>query len=313
MPLVSVIMPVKNGADFIEAAISSVLNQSFQDVELVVVDDQSDDRTREVLASIISPKIKVLSTAGSGGLVSALNLGIDSSSGKYLARLDSDDISHLHRFEKQVSVLDSSPATALCGTWARTFGSVNRQIRYPTTSAEIKSRMLFSNPFAHPSVMIRRQALDEAGLAYDQNYPVAEDFRLWAEISRHWEMANIPEELLLYRVHAGQVSERQSATRKKSVSALLESMLTWAGVELEPQELELHSEISFNAFLLGERPLMFSRIRSWFQKLENTNFTNNYSGAAMMKRETRFQMRRLLKFGAVAPVRRFRSLMEKGQ
>jgi glycosyltransferase involved in cell wall biosynthesis len=313
MPLVSVIIPVKNGVDFIEAAVSSVLRQTFRDFEIIVIDDQSHDGTRDVLEALDAPMMKIVETTGMGGLVSALNLGMAQSTAKFIARLDADDIALPTRLDKQVKLLEDSPATGMCGTWVRTFGSANRRIRYPTTSGEIKSRMLFSNPFAHPSVMIRRGALDNMSLAYDNDFPVAEDFRLWTELSQRWELANIPEELLRYRVHAGQVSERNATKRMQSVTKILEEQLSWAGVDVSPHELNLHSAISFNPFLLGQNIAILPRVRDWFHKLEGTIFTENYSTPQLMKRETTHQMRRLIRYGALAPVQQVRSKILRGR
>lgn len=306
-------MPVKNGVEFIEAAISSLLRQTFRDFEIIVIDDQSHDGTRDVLEAMDAPMMKIVETTGTGGLVSALNLGVAQSAAKFIARLDADDIALPTRLEKQVRLLEGSPSTGMCGTWVRTFGSANRRIRYPTTSGEIKSRMLFSNPFAHPSVMIRRGALDNVSLAYDNDFPVAEDFRLWTELSQRWELANIPEELLRYRVHAGQVSERNATTRMQSVTKILDAQLSWAGVDVSPKELNLHSALSFNPFLLGQNPAILPRVRNWFHKLEGTIFTENYSTPQLMKRETTHQMRRLIRYGALAPVQQVRSKILRGR
>lgn len=272
MPLVSVVLPVKNGQDYLKGTIQSLQSQTFQDFEIILIDDQSTDRSVQIAVETETKKLKVLTTNHEGGLVNALNLGIQNSSGKFIARLDSDDLAVPTRFEKQVKLLHNEPKVIVCGSWAQTFGKSNRLLKYPQSSDAIRAQMLFSNPFAHPSVMMRRSAF--ANISYNKNYPVAEDYQLWTELSKIGELVNIPEKLIKYRVHSGQVSERKAEIRRASVSRIYENLFNESGLDFSPDELALHFEIANNAFFLVRNPPR----KAW-----STDGFQNYPGLISMR------------------------------
>jgi hypothetical protein len=207
IPLVSVILPVFNAERYVGAAIQSILGQTLSDFELIVIDDGSTDASLKRVAALSDPRVRVLVNPGNLGLVRTLNRGVDTARGRFVARMDADDVAHSRRLERQVQHLDSTGAD-VCGTWIRFFGAENRVVRYPASHDGICLRMLFETPMAHPTVLARRELL--CGAPYDPAFLHAEDYELWSRLIRQGaRLANLSEVLLDYRVHSLQVSSAQ--------------------------------------------------------------------------------------------------------
>lgn len=204
-PLVSVILPVYNGAATVREAAASILVQTFMDFELIVVDDASTDDTPRILASLKDPRLRVFSLTENCGRNAACNRAAATARGDYLAMLDADDSSLPKRLERQVAFLQAHPDIALCGGWARLVDEQGRSAewRQPTEPAAIRAAMLRSNPFIHSTMMIRRRAFEEAG-GFDQAERFwAADYDLYLRIVARHPAANIPEILAVYRSHGG--------------------------------------------------------------------------------------------------------------
>lgn len=182
-PRVSVVMPVHNGGDYLAHAVGSILAQSFADFEFVIVDDGSTDATAERLRryGAADPRVRVLSQA-KAGLVAALNHGCGHAGAEYIARMDADDIAFPGRLARQ----------NVC----------------PTSHAEIVAALRTYTCFTHPSVMLRATALAAVG-GYRYAYGPAEDYDLWLRLSERYQVANLPDPLLYYRVYPDQLSVRQ--------------------------------------------------------------------------------------------------------
>jgi hypothetical protein len=207
MPRISVVLPVRNGAGFLEHALESVLSQTLRELELIVVDDGSTDRTPEILAraAVRDRRVRVL-PGGSSGVVPALNEGCAAADAPFIARLDADDVALPERLEQQVAVLEAHPEVGLVGGGyfvidAR--GARRATFRLPTHDAALRARLAKYNVFAHPAVAFRRDAFERAG---GYRLAEAEDYDLWLRISEHWQLASVPEPVLEYRYHHGQVS-----------------------------------------------------------------------------------------------------------
>lgn len=226
MPIVSVLLPVHNASAFLKMAIESILNQTFRDFELIVIDDASTDGSAAVLDDLHDPRIVRISFEENQGIVNALNSALKKVRGQYIARMDADDIAHPSRFEEQVDYLDRHPNTVVVGSWIQGVGDVRRQYihRYPVDNDEIKSCLMFENPFAHPSVMIRRTVLEKLTGPYSPDFPYVEDWELWTRLIRFGEGANIPRPLLQYRIHAKSSSKRfgqiQGASKRKLLQGI---------------------------------------------------------------------------------------------
>lgn len=207
-------MPVYNGEKYLESSVSSILNQSCSDFELLLIDDGSTDNSLKILKKFEEQddRVRVI-TRANRGLSNTLNEMIDLARGRWFARMDMDDIALPRRFELQLKWLENTGAD-ICGTWAKCFGgSDNRIIRHGITDESIKLELLFGCAFVHPSVLIRSEAIKS--LRYDPALDSAEDYDLWVRAARAGlKLANIPEVLLMYRVHDSQFSSVASSLQK---------------------------------------------------------------------------------------------------
>lgn len=200
-PKISIILPVYNGDLFLKEAIHSILTQSLEDFELIVVNDGSTDTTLEIIKTFSTdPRIKFISRENRG-LVASLNEGIELSSGSYIARQDADDISEPDRFKKQFELLQSNPSTVIVGSSIKTLdmkGSIKNKHFVIQNNNALKAELLVRSPFAHGSVMIRKSALVKAGGYQQADWP-AEDYGLWVRMASLGKFANLKETLYQYR------------------------------------------------------------------------------------------------------------------
>jgi len=205
MSCVTVIMPVYNAARYVAEAVESILAQTFTDFEFIIIDDGSTDETPAILARYSDPRIRVVRKECNEGLVAALNLGIELARGKYLARMDADDVSLPQRFEKQVAALDRMPDVAVLGTKAIQIDISGRFIEHVVSVTEpsaIRRRLEAGiTPIVHPSVMMRTHFIRQLG-GYRTAFRHAEDKDLWLRaIERGAQIRNLNGVLLLHRAN----------------------------------------------------------------------------------------------------------------
>jgi len=209
-PLVTVLVAVSNGERYLPIALQSVLGQTESDLELVVVDDGSADATPALLEAIHDPRLRVLRNEERQGLASALNRGLDEARGRYVARLDADDVAFPQRLERQLQRMTVGSPIAVVGSAVMELDAAGRPGRVhtmPFGPAAVRWAALFGSPFFHPSVLVDRQVLDGHGLRYDTGYLESEDYDLWTRLLGHADGDNLAEPLVLYRVHPGQASQ----------------------------------------------------------------------------------------------------------
>ena len=210
-PPISVVMSVFNGQAFLAEAIESVLGQTFRDFELLIIDDGSTDGTAEILSAFAQRdrRIRIVSHPNKGRAQS-LNIGINLAAGKYIARMDADDVALATRFEEQVEFMNEHPDIVVLGGAVElidTKGQVLHTVRRPLEDAEIRVAMLSYSPLYHPAVMMRKEAVVAVG-GYREALLDADDYDLWLRIAEFGRMANLDRVILRYRVHADQVSLR---------------------------------------------------------------------------------------------------------
>lgn len=238
-PLVSVLLPVYNGAPYLHAALESVFSQTFDDFEVIAINDGSGDSSGDILRSVSDPRFRYFEQANQG-LAATLNRAIHEARGIYLARQDQDDLSRPDRFAKQVAYLDEHPEYGLLGTWAEIWlenvpGA--RAHRHPTENHEIQFDLLFDNPFVHSSVMFRRSLVETiGGYSTDRSRQPPEDYELWSRMARHCRAANLPELLLVYREMPSSMSRDGVNPFLDRVIAISVENLAWATGRSLPDE-----------------------------------------------------------------------------
>lgn len=206
-PLVSVVMPAYNADLFIDSALQSLIEQTYQNIEIIVVNDGSTDGTAEKIKkySKFDERIKIINTKNNG-VAKALNRGIKEAKGEYIARMDADDISARSRLEKQIKFLINNKSIGIVGSAAKAIDSEGRELGKVLLKPENHNcllwYMLFRNPFIHPTVVFRSEIIKK--LMYIDT--ASEDNELWARAVKYTRFYNMPEPLLYYRVHDSQVS-----------------------------------------------------------------------------------------------------------
>ncbi len=216
MVQLSIIIPTFNAERYIKEAIDSILSQTFQDFEILIIDDGSDDRTLDILKGYNNQRIKIL-YGPKKGISAALNLGIDSAKGEYIARMDADDISLPSRFEKQIKFMSKNTDIDICGTSALRFTENGNSYVWskPENDIDIKTMLLIDVPMIHPTIMFRKSTLDKYNLKYSEKYNASEDFDMWVRASKFAKFYNIQEVLLKYREHSNNASITNEDKGKK--------------------------------------------------------------------------------------------------
>jgi len=220
MARVTVLMPVYNGEKYLREAMESILNQTFRDFEFLIMNDGSQDQSVNIINSYNDPRIRLIHNERNLGLIHTLNRGIEQAGGEYIARMDSDDISLPHRLSKQVDFMDRRPEIGICGAWIEYFMGLGDVIRLPITDGEIKASLPVMCPLAHPTVMFRAAVVRRHGLWYSHDFPHAEDYELWRRAAGVTCFANIPEVLLKYRIHPGQICQTRIAEQQATINRI---------------------------------------------------------------------------------------------
>jgi glycosyltransferase involved in cell wall biosynthesis len=217
-PNVTVLMSVYNAEKYLEKAIDSILNQTLKSFEFLIIDDGSNDRTAEILKSYDDPRIKIITNEKNIGLTKSLNKGLRRIRGEYIARMDSDDISLPDRLAKQVYYLNTHPEVGVLGSATQIIdgcGNLSYIYRFPVEHGLIRWCLLFYNPIVHPSVMIRREVLDQIG-GYHLHTIRAQDYDLWWRLSKVTRLGNLPDVLLYLRKHKESITEKHLVQQRKS-------------------------------------------------------------------------------------------------
>ncbi len=223
-PLVSVLLPVFNGEEFLKQTIESVLNQTFVNFEFIIIDDGSTDSSRQIINSFDDQRIVFIENSENLQLIKTLNKGLEIAKGNYLARIDADDYMHPTRLEKQVHFLDAHMDYVLAGSSVQLVrdgieieGDI---IKYYSDHDDIVFSMSFYCPFIHPTIMLRMCIVREHQLKFDLGYLHAEDYEFWTRIVRYGKVYNLDENLTYYRVHSNQISNVHLDFQKKQMKKI---------------------------------------------------------------------------------------------
>lgn len=219
-PMVSVLMSVYGEPlEWLREAVGSILQQTYTDFEFIIVNDNPE---REELDGFLREsatgdrRIHIIRNPENIGLTKSLNIGLRECRGRYVARMDADDVSHSTRFEKQVAYMDAHSDVVVCGTDINYFGDVpvaTYSDWIHESDEEIKAQMLSNSGFAHPTVMIRREVLEANSISYDEAYRQGQDYRLWEQLYDFGKFANIGQKLYGYRLSASQVSKKSNTAQ----------------------------------------------------------------------------------------------------
>ncbi|GMT49866.1 MAG: glycosyl transferase [bacterium] len=270
-PKVSVNMPVYNGEKYIDEAIQSILNQTFKDFELIIIDNASTDQTVKKIQAYQDPRIRLIQNPKNMGLVFSRNKALSESKGDYIAVLDADDIAYPTRLAEQTRFMDEHSDFALIGTWTEVFNSYGQILSYwkPEFSPkELLVHSLFINPLAHSSAMIRKTALPDQ--RYQKDYAPAEDYDLWVRIASKHKVGNIPKVLVQYRAHQNSTGSQQKDTQIQNARKIYLYQLENLGLIPDEDELNLHCIIGKLYHNNMPRHIL-NKTEAWLMKLWQAN------------------------------------------
>lgn len=296
---ISVVMPTYNTeVSILKEAVDSILNQTFGDFEFIIIDDGSTNSSVEYLKNIQDQRVKIIRNDTNIGITKSLNIGLRVAKGKYIARMDSDDIAFLDRFEKQYAFMESHPDVFICGAQARYFK--DKALPVPDSDNQIKKqsvfikkkasrgkgnteiinskmedmesyrvRMLFTNPGpVHPTAFFNHEKLIQYKIEYNEEIVYAQDYDLWMRISSVGKICTLPEVLLYYRVHSGQITKEH---RKKQIQCdqitqrrLLEQLIGY----ITEEDLSFHYQHSSG---FNSNAKISLRAAQWYDRILSAN------------------------------------------
>jgi glycosyltransferase involved in cell wall biosynthesis len=265
-PRVSVVVTVYNGERFLEEALRSILDQSFTELELVVVDDGSSDRTLEVAHSIRDNRLKVVAE-GRVGRAAALNRALEEAEAPLVALMDADDVALRSRIARQVEFLNTNPEVGFVGTWFTAISEDGRPLYTKTTllrDPDLRRRFLVGTPVAGGTAMIRRTVFDEVG-GFRAAFVPSEDSDLWRRAIMRVRAANIPEVLYLYRMRPGSLSDAHRDVQDRHRRTIVADL--WRTLEVPTYGVgEIRSSLAFYRSVGGPHGAEVVREYLWHER-----------------------------------------------
>ena len=276
-PDISVIMPVYNVDKYIVTAIQSILCQTFENFGLIIIDDASQDRTNDLIKQFHDSRIINFQNGINMGIANTLNKGINIARGKFIARMDGDDISKPNRLEKQLDFIKSNPNLIICGTHMDLInkdGNFIKMQKKQIGTENVRLALFFGHTsMAHPSIIIKKEMLNAFCLRYDSAFYYAEDYDLYCRATQYSLMNNLDESLIQYRIHDESVSKKHFFQQQTDAKAALYLHLKRLKVPFTLEQLRIHSKIAFDDKTFAPS---IDEIKLWFNHLRKWNRTNNY-------------------------------------
>ncbi|MBN2790216.1 MAG: glycosyltransferase [Candidatus Delongbacteria bacterium] len=274
-PQISVIMSVYNSELYLKESVDSILNQSFSDFEFIITDDCSSDTSLIILEDYAKQddRIVLLKNLENIGLTKNLNKMLDIVKGKYIARMDSDDISKPERFLKQYSFMEDNSDVGVLGTNIQFFGKYNELTELPLSHDEIKVELLFRDVIMHPTVFMRKSVLDEHKFRYNEEFQISQDYELWSRMVKYTKFANLTEPLLKYRFLSSNITNSTTKDyRKTFLKRIFLAQLEVLGLKPDESEITTHINLSTNKILDKFEDLKL--ILAWINNLIKANDDN---------------------------------------
>jgi glycosyltransferase involved in cell wall biosynthesis len=243
-PLISVILPTYNRLDFLPETVESILNQTFSDFELIIINDGSTDNTESWVKEQTDERIRYIGYSKNQGVSYARNQGLDAARGKYIAFIDSDDINEKTRFEKQVAVLEADIQIAVCSSNIQYFGLRKEVLKYKEKPLPFRIKALFQTPFHFPASMMRRSFLEKENIRFRPEIQSADDYYFLMKIMAKGKAVVIQKTLYQYRWHEGSISLKKR--KEQDANALAISQMAFEDIlNLKLNDVELNSILRF--------------------------------------------------------------------
>jgi glycosyltransferase involved in cell wall biosynthesis len=251
---ISVVLSIYNGEKFLKEAVDSILSQTFSAFEFIIINDGSTDSTDEIISQYTDSRIVYINNPTNRGLTNSLNIGLSRSRGKYIVRMDGDDIALPNRLQVQFDYMETHPETGICGSSTNLFyenKTKKQRVDFAADDLKIRAFTFFQSPFCHPSVIIRKEVLDQHHLKYPENYYRAEDYGLWIELLKYTKGANILSVLLHYRKHEESetaIADKKIEDRIEVVKRVQEQYLRQNEIFLQPEQIDVYTRFTDRSF-----------------------------------------------------------------
>ncbi|WP_304067734.1 glycosyltransferase family 2 protein [Pedobacter glucosidilyticus] len=243
-PDITVFMAVYNGERFLREALNSILQQTFQNFELLIVNDGSTDHSENIIHQYTDPRIRLINNQKNQGLVITRNIGLQEAKGKYIAILDSDDIALPQRLEIQYNFMENHPDIAICGSKAIQFNHLNEEVLIDVPTDYLAERLIFGNVFVNSSIILKRAAALEVG-GY-QNYSLGEDYDLALRISEFYPIANLNQILVKYRVHQHNITLTENKALSQEELKIIKALYLRWSIDVSEREIAIHHAILYS-------------------------------------------------------------------
>lgn len=277
-------MPVFNAGRYVALTVKSLLEQSYRDFELIIVNDGSEDNSEEIISTFRDSRIRLINNPGNKGIVYSRNRGLTEAGGKYIAPFDADDIARKDKFEKQIAFLEKNPDFGMIGSWVLLIDENGKQLRKKwklnAPPGRIPSILLFRNYFAQPAVVIRKEAIPENG--YVQGYDIGEDYMMWLEIAGKFKTWNYPDYLLKCRIYPGSMMQREAHNMTGREKKIYDSIYRSFGFDLSERQLFLLLTIKNNSSA-GDPGLLSEIEYLLIQILDKNKEVEKYDRQELMK------------------------------
>lgn len=240
---ITVLMPVYNAQEFLAEAISSVLSQTYRDFEFLILNDGSADDSEKIILSYRDERIRYVRNESNMGLIHTLNKGLGLAKGRYIVRMDADDICRAERVEKQLAAFAADPSLVLCASNYDLIGGGTKRAASTFFHAnELKAQLLFASSISHPTVMMLNP-LRSFGITYHTEFTHCEDYRLWTELAAKGNFQILEDRLIRYRLHDKQITARYRQEQKEASSRIRRDYLEACGWQLSKDDQEVLDRI----------------------------------------------------------------------
>ncbi|MBQ3738534.1 MAG: glycosyltransferase family 2 protein [Bacteroidales bacterium] len=280
MPRVTVLMPTYNVAPWVDEAIQSVLNQTYKDFDLLVVDDASSDDTLAHVRAIDDPRIRIAAFPNNVGLADNLNRGLDLIDTELVARMDGDDVAEPDWLETGIKVLDSHPEVGVCSFGFQFFGTKTSLVRFPEGNEDSKAQMLFGCTVIVP--VLRRSVFVENNLHYSTAAFPAEDYMMWSNVYRVTQVYNVQRTLFHYRTHETQISTSKRQVQIEKSNEVRLKMLNWLNEDFSDDEKRYFLNVFVPCVVDGEESV--DELKRFAELLVSRNTQHHYDNEALRKK-----------------------------
>lgn len=243
---ISIIVPMYNVASFLKETLDSILNQTFTDFELLLIDDCSMDNTLEIAYSFSDPRIRIIKNDKNSGAGATRNKGIELAQSAYIAFCDADDIMFPNRLEEQYNFMEQHPDIDICGSFVKLInekGNITGKFTFPVKHDKIAVEMFLRCAFQQSTAFIRSRSFKQSGLKYKENH-YAEDYDLWANAVKKLKFHVIPHFLMYYKISDSQISSASFGKQQRDAFLVYKQMMEELGVHYNERIIELHYELA---------------------------------------------------------------------